>query len=128
MSTAPMRWASTWGSTGPRPEPTSDDPRSQLQGFIDAVVAQVGSDAQAYEPAAYLIRATPVTDMSVYEMEPTVVAWPLDVDLATADECAQIPAADIADTFADATELTFFEQAGTTYQLAVKPLLPGDAC
>jgi hypothetical protein len=66
--------------------------------------------------------------MSGYEIEPTVVAWPLDVDLATADECVQIPAADVADTFADATQLTFFEQAGTTYELAVKPLVPGDGC
>ena len=34
----------------------------------------------------------------------------------------------VGDLFAEANQLTFFEQDGVTYRLGVKPLLPGDAC
>ena len=39
-----------------------------------------------------------------------------------------VPAADVAALFADATQLTFFVDEGVTYQLAVKPQLPGSSC
>ena len=116
------------GLDGTQSTEVSDDPRAQLQSFVDAATATTDPAAQGYVPESYLVRATPVADLSVYDPEPTVVAWPLEIDLATAAECLEIPAVDIADTLTDANQLTFFEQAGTAFQLAVKPLLPGDGC
>jgi hypothetical protein len=34
----------------------------------------------------------------------------------------------VHDLFADANQLTFFVQNDVTYQVTVKPQLPGDAC
>jgi hypothetical protein len=84
---------------------------------------------QPFEPQTYLVRASIAPEQSG-DIPPTIVDWPADtsVRLADAAECAAIPAADVAAIFADATELTYFTDAGVTYQLAVKPQLPGDGC
>jgi hypothetical protein len=50
------------------------------------------------------------------------------VRLADASECAGLPAAEVGALFADANQLTFFAEDGITYQLTVKPQLPGDSC
>lgn len=109
--------------------------RGELQAFVDAATAgTIDGDPtggeQRFEPETYLVRATPVDDLSSYELEPTVLDWPTDVPLVLADaaECAAVPAAAVADLFTDATQLTFFVEDGVTYQLSVRPELPGDGC
>ena len=56
--------------------------------------------------------------------------WPADASLRLADagECATIPTGEVGDLFAGANQLTFFADDGITYQLTVKPQLPGDSC
>ncbi|MEQ9162655.1 MAG: hypothetical protein RLN74_08105, partial [Ilumatobacter fluminis] len=109
-------------------EETGD--RAELQAFVDAALMTLGtSETEAFEADAYLVRSFPIDDVSGYEIEPTIVEWTVDgVDLAAASDCVEIPADQVADLFVDANQLTFFEQDGTTYQLAVKPQLPGDSC
>lgn len=82
---------------------------------------------QAYVPESFLIRATPVTDLSVYEIEPTIVPWAEDLSpLTEAADCLEI-AADVAlPLFSGATQLTFFQEGDTVYQVIPKPVLPGD--
>jgi hypothetical protein len=115
------------------PDETGD--RAELQAFVDAATADtIGGDPtggeQSFDPETYLVRATPVDELSIYEVEPTVTDWPADVSLVLADaaECAEVPAADVADLFTDANQLTFFVEGDVTYQLSVKPELPGDSC
>jgi hypothetical protein len=108
-------------------EETGD--RAELQAFITAATSSVPADAAPMEPETFLVRATPTTDTSGYEVEPTIVEWPVDaVSLADADDCVAIPAADVMDLFATSNQLTFFTEDDVTYQLAVKPQLPGDSC
>ena len=89
---------------------------------------ELGPEAP-YTSDTFLIRAAEVGDYTG-EIEPTVVDWPADasVRLADAGECAAVPAAEVGDLFADANQLTFFAEDGITYQVTVKPLLPGDGC
>ena len=122
---------------GGAPDETAESgDRADLQAFVDAATADTiggdptGGGEQSFEPETYLVRATPVDDLSAYEVEPTVVDWPADVSLvlAEAGECAEVPAAEVIDLFRDATQLTFFVEDDVTYQLSVKPRLPGGGC
>ena len=98
----------------------------------------VGSDnlaaeAELFEPEEFAIEAIPVEDLDAYggdEAEPTVVPWPADagVSLTVATTCTVIPAEGVADTFADANQFTFFDDAGAVYQVLVRPVLPGGGC
>ncbi len=104
--------------------------RAELQAFVDAVTIDLVADDPRFTPETYLVQATPLDDLSAYDIEPTLVDWPADVSLALADavECAELPAADAADLFTDANQLTFFVDADVTYRLAVTPELPGGGC
>jgi hypothetical protein len=107
----------------------TDEARADLLAFVEAATGIGDIETAPFEPSTYLVRAIPVDDLTGYEIEPTVVEWPLaDVALADAEDCIAIDAAEISETFADANQLTFFEQDGVTYQLGVKPQLPGDTC
>lgn len=113
---------------GPGESDESGD-RADLQGFVEQATALGDVESEAYQADVFLVRSFVVDDLTGFEIEPTIVEWPLaEVDLATASDCAEISAEEIADTFAEANQLTFFEQAGTTYQLAVKPAFPGVTC
>lgn len=109
---------------------TETGDRAELQAFIEAATADLAMDAAEFEPENYLIRATPIDDTSGYETEPTLVDWPVESSflLAGASDCAEVPAGSVHDLFADANQLTFFVQNDVTYQVTVKPQLPGDAC
>ena len=109
-------------------EETGD--RAELQAFVEAATMSLDeTDTEAFEADAYLVRSFPIDDLSGYEVEPTVVEWPVDgVDVVAASDCLEIAADQVDDLFVDANQLTFFEQDGVTYQLAVKPMLPGDSC
>jgi hypothetical protein len=111
-------------------------PRADLQAFVEEVTGdwlhgqnpELGTE-QAYAPDTYLARATVVTDLTGFEIEPTVLEWTGSVDLAAAvDGCVELPAAEYRDVLEAANQLTFFSVGETTYSLAVKPLLPGDGC
>lgn len=104
--------------------------RAELQAFIDEATGVVVDDERPFEPETYLVRATPVDDLSAYEVEPTRVDWPDDVSLAPADahDCGEVPAAEVAELFAEANQLTFFVDGDVIYRVSVKPQLPGGGC
>jgi hypothetical protein len=113
----------------------SDEERARLASFVGQasdIATAAGADTlgpeEPFEAASYLIRAT-VADPSTLDQDipPTLVDWPADapVRLAGAAECATVPAASFRDLFSEATQLTWFVDAGVIYQLTVKPQLPG---
>jgi hypothetical protein len=114
--------------------------RQALADFIadlNDLTTMVGADQLGeqtiFEPSEYGIEALVVDDLSVYGddgIEPTVLDWPADmsVRLADAAECTVVPAAEVGETLSAANQLTFFEDAGVTYQVLAKPILPGTDC
>lgn len=113
-----------------------DPARAALAGFVadatDAVTGGAGLGAEEpYVADAYLVRATPADPADSQDgLTPTVVDWPADlpVRLADAADCAEVPTAALDPLVADATQLTYFAEGGTTYALAVMPRLPGRSC
>ena len=113
----------------------TDEARAQLASFVAAatdIVNAAGADTLGpevpYETTSYLIRATVADEATAPDdIAPEIVDWPADapVRLADARECATVPAESFTDLFASATQLTWFADAGVTYQLTVKPQLPG---
>jgi hypothetical protein len=86
-----------------------------------------------FEADEYGIEALVVDDLSVYGtegIEPTVVDWPAEatVRLADAATCTVVPASEVGETLETANQLTFFTDAGVTYQVLAKPILPGTDC
>ncbi len=125
---------------GGGPDGADDTPeRVALQGFLNQLgdlPALVGADQlgeeQPFEATEYLILAVP-TEGLVFrddDSDPTIVVWPADasVRLADATECAQISAAEVGELFAEADQLTFFDDGGEVYEVIPKPVLPGVAC
>jgi len=118
-------------------EPETDPARVALADFVATMTDpagtigdQLGPDA-AYEPAAYVIRAEAVDLATMtFEVEPTVEPWPADAPVRLADvgECAEIAAEAVAALFADANQLTFFEDGGVTYQVLAVQQYPGRTC
>jgi hypothetical protein len=113
----------------------SDEARAALASFVAAasdLITAAGAGTlgpeEPFEAESYLIRAT-VADPSTADVDiaPTIVDWPADapVRLADAADCATLPVESFRDLFASATQLTWFADAGVTYQLIVKPQLPG---
>ena len=114
----------------------NDELRAALAGFVADVTGtwlyeenpELGPE-ETFEADAYLIRSFPDPILEGYEVEPTIVEWPAGApSLAGAAECLVVPADQVGDVLADANQLTFFTSDGTTYQIAVKPQLPGDGC
>lgn len=88
---------------------------------------------EPFEPEAFAIEAIPVEDLDAYGgegTEVTVVPWPADagIALAEATTCTEVPAAGVAETFAVANQLSFFDDGGTVYQVLVRPVLPSGGC
>lgn len=114
----------------------SDELRAELAAFVAEATGEwlYGDNPELgpempYVSDTYLIRATPVNDLTGYEIEPTVTDWPADLaPLADAGECATYPADSLRAMFEQANQLTFFTDDDVQYQLTVKPLLPGDGC
>jgi hypothetical protein len=114
----------------------TDELRAELAAFVTAATGdwlygenpELGAE-QPYTSDTFLIRGLEVGDYQG-DIEPTIVDWPAtsSLSLAGAGECAEVPADAVADLFAGANQLTFFAQDGITYQVAAKPLLPGDSC
>jgi len=114
----------------------TDAARKALADFVAAATGdwlygpnpEIGAQEQ-YASDTFLIRASEVGDYTG-DIEPTVVDWPVDasVRLADASECAAVPATEVGELFANANQLTYFAEDGITYQVIVKPQLPGDSC
>ena len=111
--------------------------RQALLEFVGRLVQLTSPDETddqgIFEPSEYGIEALVVDDLSAYGsdgIEPTVVDWPADVGvrLADASSCTVVSAAEVGETLAAANQLTFFDDAGTVYQVLAKPILPGAAC
>lgn len=119
------------------PEEQAD--REALAGFIVQFLEiedLVGSDelgvVSPYEAEAYLMVAVPAEELGAVTDDPdvAVVEWPADtgVVLADVDGCIEAPASAVGDLFADATELTLFEEGGVVYRVAPIQRLPGRTC
>ncbi|MEN9644036.1 MAG: hypothetical protein RL238_705 [Actinomycetota bacterium] len=76
----------------------------------------------------YRFQAMVVDPAQYTDIEPTVVPWPAGtgVVLADAAECGVVAADAVGSLFADATQLTFFQEGEAVYQLSVIAVLPGD--
>jgi hypothetical protein len=84
-----------------------------------------------FEPDIYLVRALTVGDWTGEDsLEPRLVDWPSDssISLIGEPDCVAVPAAEFGALFESADQLTWFVEGGNTYQLLVKPQLPGDSC
>lgn len=123
----------TGGDTGAVPEVTPA--RENLLRFVTlmgdiakvAGAGNVGTD-NPWSPDEYRFQAM-VADPTQFEPAPTIVEWPAETGIVLADseQCAKVAAAEVDDLFADATQLTFFQEDDLVYQLFVVGVLPGDA-
>ncbi len=120
------------------PDGGSTPARDNLLKFVDLLanlpsavgVDNVGADKPMVADS-YRFQAMVVDPAQWTEPSPTVVAWPADTSVVLADstECAQVAAGKVDALFAEATQLTFFEEGSVVYQLAVVAALPGEpAC
>jgi hypothetical protein len=119
-------------------ENESDPARANLFEFVNAATDLPGTVGQdelgaevSYASDSYLIQAREVDLATVDpEVPPTIVRWPArtSVRLADASDCEVLPRAEGDALFTDATQLTFFRQAGATYSVAATPQLPGRTC
>jgi hypothetical protein len=106
---------------------------AELQDLTTLVGADELGEQTLFDPSEYGIEALVVDDLSAYGadgIEPTVVEWPtaVSVRLADAPTCTVVPASEVGETLAAATQLTFFDDADITYQVLAKPILPGTDC
>ena len=114
--------------------------RQELQTFVDEVSGLVGlvgeedlGPSESMQPDAYEVVAMPVEDpssLAVDDIEPTVVEWPTDVEVALADlgSCTRLEADAVGELFESADELTLFQDGETVYEVWVRPVLPGRTC
>jgi len=106
---------------------------TQLTDLSTLVGANQLGEQRIFEPSEYAIEATVVDDVSAYGgdgIEPTVTDWPAgaSIHLADAATCTVVAAAEVGEELAAANQLTFFTDAGVTYQVLAKPMLPGTEC
>lgn len=102
--------------------------RNTLTSFIDRVVSlvEVPGSAVTYRPTELAVFAS-VDDVPGRQVEPTVVAWPLSILLGDSGGCVVVGGDDaqtLLDVLAGADRSTLFVQDGTTYEVAVRSLLP----
>jgi hypothetical protein len=120
--------------------PETTPARAALQEFtllLGDLAAAVGADQLGPEtlfvPTDYRMQATPIAeaDLAGIDPAPSIIDWPATtgLDLATASECALLPADAAGSVFADANSNTFFKQGDALYRISVAGVLPGDrAC
>ncbi|MGB8859971.1 MAG: hypothetical protein WCC60_11980 [Ilumatobacteraceae bacterium] len=110
--------------------------RDNLEKFVTLIAdleKVVGADnlgvEQPFVPVHYRFQAMVVDPTQWTDPAPTVVEWPAatGVTLADATQCATIDAATSETVFQNATQLTFFQEAGLVYQVVAVGVLPGDA-
>lgn len=109
-----------------------DADREAFAGYVEILDAFAAEDHGSVPFAAdqYAIRATPA-DLAGDPGDgivPNEIAWPsgTGVTLAAAAECQVVEATTLGTTFAEATQITRFIDAGQKFVLAVRPMVPGD--
>jgi len=67
---------------------------------------------------------------SAGEPAPAIVEWPaaIGVELASAAQCAVVPADAAGTILSDANPLTYFSEKGVVYFVSAVAILPGDTC
>jgi len=112
--------------------------REKLSKFVDSMTdleTLVGADhigpEQPYTITKWRVRATAVDQVPTGEPAPTVVPWPVpSLPLASIGDCTAVTdaatAQQVTDTMSKANQLTYFTDAGKTYQVLVRPLLPDE--
>ena len=112
--------------------------RDKLSAFVDSMTdleTLVGADhigpEQPYAIGGWRLRTTVADQLPTGDPAPAVVPWPVaSVPLASVGECRAVtePAAvsQVTTTMTAANQLTFFTDAGKTYQVLVRPLLPDE--
>lgn len=126
------------GLTGPDGGAETTPARQHLLAFLntlqdlDAVVGAENITASTtFVPTEYRLAAYPVnvadytTDQTI---KPVILPWPASTGVALADAatCVRRTADQVGTILADANQLTFFEDAGVTYRIAARAVLPGD--
>ena len=106
---------------------------AQLNDLATLAGAEELGEQSLFAATEYGIESLVVDDLSVYGsdgIEPTVVDWPAGatVRLADAAACTVVSADEVGEVLAAANQLTFFDDAGVTYQVFAKPILPGTDC
>ncbi len=106
---------------------------AELNDLTTLVGAEELGEQTLFEASEYGIEALVVDDLSVYGsdgIEPTVTEWPagVSVRLADATACTVVSADEVGEVLTAANQLTFFDDAGVTYQVLAKPILPGTDC
>jgi hypothetical protein len=115
-------------------DPRAQQARAQVTAFLERaqqIVEASGTD-EAYVPDGFALQAQPAQPAQPAQqpVRPRIVPWPLPgVDLDAGEGC-QVVEGDAADTLLstlrEANALTRFTQDGAAYEVAVRPLLPGD--
>ena len=105
----------------------------QLTDLAGTVGADQLGPVAAFEPENYLIQSSPIDTPTTTDdeaLQPTIVDWPATAGVALADatECAVIAADSVGDLFTNADQLTYFTDAGVTYQVVAIQQLPHRAC
>jgi hypothetical protein len=117
-------------------EQADRDALAEFAGQLVDIESLVGPDALGepvvYEPDAYVMAVVPAAELGGEPAGPDteVVPWPADtgIVLADIDGCTEAPADTVGELFDDATELTFFDEAGVVYRVAPVQKLPGRTC
>ncbi|HMK11421.1 MAG TPA: hypothetical protein VK461_07555 [Acidimicrobiales bacterium] len=119
--------------------PAQIEARDELSKFVDSMTdleTLVGAEhigpEQPYTITGWRLRATAVDQLPTGEPAPTVVPWPIaSLPLASIGDCTAVTdaatAKQVTDTMSKANQLTYFTDAGRTYQVLVRPLLPDEA-
>ncbi len=127
------------GADEPTPERQALADFLALLGDLPALVgaAELG-EQEIHQPERFVVEALVADDLSAYsaDVEPNVVEWPTDASVRLADlattagsgECTIVSADEFGDLFSSANQLTFFAEGDRTYQVLVRPALPGDEC
>jgi len=106
---------------------------TQLKDLTTMVGAEHLTAEEVYTPERFGVIARVATPEELAptadQITPDVVPWPdAAPPLASMTACTEVPAAALGDTFDQANQLTHFSQAGTTYTVFVRVLLPGETC
>lgn len=105
--------------------PQSAD-RKALAGFITKVQEIAGPVANAdFKPVALVAHAQETEQRPTSQLKPTIRDWPGAAPLV-AVRCEVISDTAVVKTIVDGTDNTYYRDGGKTFQVAARPLLPGD--
>ena len=117
--------------------PAQIEARNNLAKFVDSMSdleTLVGADhigpEEPYVITGWRLRATVADQLPTGEPAPTLVPWPVaSLRLASIGDCTAATGdvgAQVTDTLTQANQLTYFTDAGKTYQVLARPLLPDE--